>query len=202
MALYVMRHAPTGLNKETAGPERIRGWGPAGLGPEGQQVAKDAAASLQVHKPSVVFTSDLPRAKQTAEIMAKQLGGVPVIPARELRTWNVGNLTGQLVSKAKPMLDELQNHKLTDKAPGGESYMDFYRRWGKVVQQLQHAAEGEDVLVVVHGRQVYSLPFVLAGKPPRGIPTHGAPDPGDILRVDGEKLRYAHQAGAAAAATA
>jgi probable phosphoglycerate mutase len=195
--MLVMRHAPSSQNKETPGPERIRGWGNVGLGPEGQAVAADAAESLRAHPPSVIFSSDLPRAKETADVVSQQLGGIPVIAHPDLRTWNVGDITGQPVESAKPKLDELQHTKPTEAAPNGESYADFYSRWGKVVDKLRALGKQTDILAVVHGRQVYSLPHQLAGKPPRGIPTHGAPNPGDILTVNGDKTAYLHRAGSA-----
>jgi broad specificity phosphatase PhoE len=199
MALLVMRHAPTSLNSETAGPEKIRGWGDVGLEDEGKAVAAKAAESLRAHPPSVIFTSDLPRAKQTADVVSQQLGGVPVVPSPELRTWNVGDITGQPVESAKPKLDELQHATPTKPAPNGESYADFYARWGKVVQQLRDLGRDQDVLAVVHGRQVYSLPHLLKGRPPERIPTHGAPNPGDILSVNetSGKADYLHRAGSA-----
>jgi glucosyl-3-phosphoglycerate phosphatase len=196
VTLYVARHAPTKLNAETPGPEKIRGWGPAGLGDEGRQVAKDAAQTLRgkVSNPLIV-TSDLPRAKETADVLGQELQA-QVIPASELRTWNVGDITGQPVSSAKPQLDDLQHRKPTKEAPNGESYADFYGRWSKVVGQLQDIAKDHDIIAVVHGRQVYSLPSILRGDGPSNIPTHGAPNPGDILKVNGTQAEYVHKSGA------
>jgi len=191
-----MRHAPTSLNKETAGPEKIRGWGNVGLEAEGRAVAKDAAQPLRGKlSHAVVITSDLPRAQQTADVLGQELGA-HVVPAPELRTWNVGDITGQPVSSAKPQLDQLQHQTPTQTAPNGESYADFYGRWSKVVGQLQQIAKTHDVIAVVHGRQVYSLPSILRGDGPRNIPTHGAPNPGDILKVNGTQAEYVHQSGA------
>jgi broad specificity phosphatase PhoE len=108
------------------------------------------------------------------------------------------------VAEAKPQLDELQHLHRGKSAPGGESYGSFYQRWGDVVQQLRRLGKDQDVLAVVHGRQVYSLPHQLAGKPPVGIPTHGSPDPGDILAVNERtgKVDYVHRSGATPKVTA
>lgn len=198
MSLYVQRHAATAHNSENPSEERIRGWGDIGLSAEGKQQAIQAAGALKEKPPSVIFTSDLPRAKETADLMAQELGGVPVVPARELRTWNVGAITGQPVSEAKPQLDALQHTQRTKPAPKGESYQAFYDRWGRIVKQLQQVAQGQDVLVVVHGRQVYSLPNILAGKGPAGVPTHGDPAPGAILSADNGKVHYVHKPSATA----
>jgi len=202
--LYVARHASTAHNSDHPTEERIRGWGDIGISAQGKAEAHAAADALRGTPPTLIFASDLPRAKETAELIAKELGGIPVVADQALRTWNVGRITGQPVMTAKPQLDRLQHQKPTQPAPEGESYADFYRRWAKIVGQLRQVGKQEDVLVVVHGRQVYSLPNILAHKGTTGIPTHGAPDPGDVLRVneDTKRAEYAHRSGAKAKATA
>lgn len=202
--LAIMRHFPTAHNSDDPSKERIRGWGDQGVSPDGKAMVPAAAESLKAHPPTIIFTSDLPRAKETAELMAKELGTISVVPSRELRTWNVGDITGKPVSEAKPQLDALQHKDRTKPAPHGESYQDFFDRWSTLFQKLRRLGQDHDILVVLHGRQVYSAPNLVAGKGPKGIPTHGAPDPGDILAVNEKtkKLEYVHRSGAAAKVTA
>ncbi len=183
MTLYVMRHAPTAQNAETAGPERIRGWGNVGLGPEGKAVAQASAQAFAGRPLHVIFTSDLPRAKDTAEEVGT-ITGAPVVPTEELRTWNVGSLAGKLVDEAKPDLDRLQHVNPRASAPNGESYHDFTDRWGNTLEQLRDLGRQQDVLAVVHGRQVYALPHLTQGRGLQDVPTDGPPNPGDIVRVD------------------
>jgi broad specificity phosphatase PhoE len=204
MTLYLARHFPTSHNSDDPSKERIRGWGDQGVSAEGKAMVPAAVDALRETPPRVIFTSDLPRAKETAELMAKELGNVPVVASKELRTWNVGDITGQPVSDAKPQLDELQHTKRLKAAPNGESYQDFFDRWGDTFARLRKLGRDQDVLAVLHGRQVYSAPNHVSGKGPAGIPTHGAPDPGDILAVNetGKRLDYVHRSGAAAKVTA
>src|SRR5882762_7311731 len=100
-----MRHFPTAHNSDDPSKERIRGWGDQGVSPDGKAMVPAAAESLKAHPPTIIFTSDLPRAKETAELMAKEFKSVSVVPSRDLRTWNVGDITGKPVSEAKPQLD-------------------------------------------------------------------------------------------------
>ena len=190
-----MRHAPTSANAETPGPEKIRGWGNVGLGDDGKAVAAATADALKGQKPDVIFTSDLPRAHETAKVLSQRWGGTTVVPLEELRTWNVGDITGKPVKDAKPQLDALQHETPQEAAPNGESYNDFFKRWSTIVDGLQRMGQGHNVLAVVHGRQVYSLPNIIAGKGPEGIPTHGAPNPGDVLEVTDQGVNYAHRSG-------
>lgn len=203
--LYIQRHAPTKDNAETPGPEKIRGWGSVGISPEGEDVARAAAQTLKAQvKTPLIVSSDLPRAHDTAKILAESIPNHGVVPSHELRTWNVGDITGQPVSSAKPELDDLQHRQPTKAAPNGESYADFYARWERLVNRLWHLAKTQDIVAVVHGRQVYALPNILQGKGSRGVPTHGSPDPGDILAVNEktQKLDYVHRSGAQAKVTA
>jgi broad specificity phosphatase PhoE len=203
MTLYLQRHFPTAHNSDDPRKERIRGWGSEGVSDIGKMMAPAVVDALRHVPLGAIFTSDLPRSEESGELIGKGLQ-VVVYPSRELRTWNVGSITGKPVAEAKPQLDELQHTKRMTPAPNGESYQDFYDRWGKTLTQLRHLGRDHDILAVLHGRQVYATPNHLAGKGPSGIPTHGAPDPGDVLAVNErtKKLEYVHRSGAAPKVTA
>ena len=198
-----MRHFPTAHNSDDPSKERIRGWGNQGVSDEGKAMVPAVVDALRAKPPRVIFTSDLPRSAESGQLIGKALN-VPVVPSRELRTWNVGDITGKPVSEAKPQLDELQHGKRTKPAPNGESYQDFFDRWGQTFAKLRAMGRNGDVLAVLHGRQVYSAPNHVQGKGPGGIPTHGAPDPGDILALNegSKKLEYVHHSGATPKVTA
>lgn len=183
MTLFVMRHAPTQSNAETPGPETIRGWGDVGLQQQGRLVAATSARALDRTPPDFIFSSDLPRAKETADTVAERFPDAHLIASPELRTWNVGSWTGKPVEDAKPELSRLQAENPTEDAPEGESYKDFLERWTMVVNRLRSIADERNVLAVVHGRQVYSLPQIVEG-PRKAIPVSGPPHPGDIVKVD------------------
>jgi len=187
-----MRHGPTPHNGTDPTKERIRGWASIGLSDEGRAIARASAAALKDHPPAVIFCSDLPRAHETAELVAKELGGrIPVVPMREMRTWHVGELSGKTVAEAKPALDRLQRIHSTHPAPGGESYADFYGRWGVLQQALRQLGQQHDVLAVVHGRHLWALRNLLKGAGPTSVATSGGPHPGDIVQVDEGKRSMA-----------
>jgi len=191
VTLWLVRHGVTAHNAGTPGAERIRGWSPVGLAPEGRAMATRVGEALKAHPPAVIFTSDLPRARETADLVAEALGGdVPVVPLAELRTWHVGSLSGQTLAAAKPALDRLQHTRPDEAAPrGGESYHDFFDRWGRLQAELRALGQTHDVLAVVHGRHLWALPAHLAGRGSAGVPTSGGPAPGDVLAVDEQRKR-------------
>ncbi|HKR57168.1 MAG TPA: histidine phosphatase family protein [Gemmatimonadales bacterium] len=183
MTVFIMRHAPTSSNAETPGPETIRGWGDVGLDDNGRKVAAASARSLDRTPPDLIIASDLPRAKETADVVAQRFPQAHSFATPELRTWNVGSWTGKPVDDAKPELSRLQTRNPHEAAPEGESYQDFLDRWETVVNQLRAVGQDRNVLAVVHGRQVYSLPRIVEGHR-KEIPVEGPPHPGDIVAID------------------
>ena len=76
MNLYLMRHAH-GLDVGEAGIKRDRD---RPLSRKGSEIARDVARFLSSHgvKLELIATSPLLRARQTAEIMAREQGGIPL----------------------------------------------------------------------------------------------------------------------------
>ena len=117
-----------------------------------------ALASLSVaERPTAIFTSDLRRAVETAEIIAEALGATPqLLPAA--REWNVGVLDGL---PAAALTDAIERSGLSaaEFAPsGGESLSQLQARAVQTLADLAHeAAEGsrfadrERTLLVSHG---------------------------------------------------
>lgn len=187
---YVVRHGATKLNDVSGtSVERIRGWADVPLNQEGQQEALRLAAVLSqaLPKPTVIFSSDLQRARDTAEVIAQKLGGLKVYATPALRPWNLGDLTGRAVPEARPMLEYYMEHS-NEAPPKGEPYAEFYQRWAGAVHQVQAiAARGAVPLLVVHSRNMLSLPSVLSnGKAP--IEPTGGPGPGQAVKVVGSEI--------------
>ena len=165
-AIIVIRHPKTrlntgsGLNSEKNSSEKVRGWLDEPLDQTGLSDARETARRVAVLHPMVIFTSDLQRASMEAHILS-QLTGARVIPTSGLRTWNVGNLAGQPVSKVKKTLQRLTQDGTTP-APGGESHQAFTQRFLATFTHLAKQAKinNTPVAVVTHAspvRVLYSL---------------------------------------------
>ena len=186
--VYILRHGATELNDPD--DERVRGWSQVPLSEDGKKQAREAAAALKKDPPDAIFTSDLPRAKETAEIVAKELGGLSVTEIGQLRPWHLGHLQGKKIEDVAHQLEKFHtNHG--QKVPGGEAYREFYSRWAKALETIRKLSN--KALLVVHARNVYSLPSLLTnGEKP--IPVTGPPHPGDILKLtDKGVLSYFHK---------
>ncbi len=82
----MVRHGDTALNDENL----VHGWVDTPLNDKGIEQAHKAAESLKDKDITHIVSSDLPRAKQTANILSKATGA-PVITTPSLRTWDSGN---------------------------------------------------------------------------------------------------------------
>ena len=155
--LYLVRHGESEAN--VAGV--LQGQTHGALTATGRDAAARlgrALASLSLaERPTAIFTSDLRRAVETAEIIAEALGATPhLLPAA--REWNVGVLDGL---PAAALADAITRSGLpaAEFAPsGGESMNQLQARAAQTLADLAHeAADGahaagrERTLLVSHG---------------------------------------------------
>lgn len=187
MTIYALRHGVT--KKNNPENERVRGWGNDGLDEEGKEQAAEAARVLRPYNIQVIFSSDLPRSQETAEIIGEALG-VSVYPIEELRTWHVGAFQGKLWKQVEEEMAHFQENPHFV-PPRGEPYHAFYKRFHDAFQEIRKLKQ--TILLVLHGREVWALPSVLTNGQ-RGIPMHGPPNPGDIMAInDNGNMRYVHR---------
>jgi broad specificity phosphatase PhoE len=92
-----------------------------------------------------VFTSDLRRAVETAEI-AFEGSPIAILPDARLRECNYGSMNG----KPRPELDALRRSKLDEPWPGGESWREAVERVEGFLREVSDARAGERVLVIGH----------------------------------------------------
>jgi glucosyl-3-phosphoglycerate phosphatase len=78
--LVLWRHGQTSWNAE----RRFQGHSDIALDETGRDQARNAARYLAAMRPSAIYSSDLARAAQTADYLAK-LTGLPVQPEKDLR---------------------------------------------------------------------------------------------------------------------
>lgn len=103
---------------------------------------------------AAVYSSDLLRAKQTAEIIATPLGSPVVLDAR-LREMNLGAWEGMLsedIAAQYPReLEERKRDPLHARAPQGESPADVAARVFSVMDEITSQHPNETVVIVAHG---------------------------------------------------
>jgi 2,3-bisphosphoglycerate-dependent phosphoglycerate mutase len=118
----------------------------------GRAQAAEFGESLLDRKVSMVYTSSMARAVQTAEIAAGVLG-VPVRVRHDLREFDVGDLVGQPfdLSLFEPVAASWRAGDLTAGCPGAESGLDVVKRVCAVLESIADEHRGETVLAISHG---------------------------------------------------
>jgi broad specificity phosphatase PhoE len=147
--LLLLRHGQSTWNAE----HRWQGWADPPLSPLGEEQARAAAAEMAgVHLDGVV-SSDLRRARRTAEIIADHLGLAPVEGEPGLRERDVGQwsgLTGDQIEDHWPGAVQAWRAGELTRPPGGESDRRMARRVLEVLYRLVDRPV-EALLVVTHG---------------------------------------------------
>lgn len=166
------RHGETELDVDATN-ETVAGWTPEPLDERGIASAKKLAGEVKEHKPTVIISSDLERAKQTADIVGKELG-IPVKTDARLRPQHVPETEGLKVAAAKPIWQDFEDNP--DKKPeGGESWKEFENRQAGAIKDIHDLiAKGERPMVVTHSRNLESA----IGE---------RPEPGEFVKREVEK---------------
>jgi probable phosphoglycerate mutase len=181
--LILVRHGKTVLNSLDS-EERLRGWMDIPLDEQGLREAEETAERLARYPVAQVYSSDLYRARQTAEVVVRATFA-PIAHTSDLRPWNLGTLAGQRVKDVLPTLQQLElNPSLP--APGGESFLQFCDRYSRKLEELLDIAarSTECVVAVTHVRNLLAAPTLLHGGDRAQIPVRGGPKTGSLVWVE------------------
>jgi broad specificity phosphatase PhoE len=182
--LILVRHGHTCLNVPGK-DERLRGWLDIPLDQQGLQEAAETAELLEDYQVDAIYSSDLRRARQTAEILRRRTQARRVATCKELRPWNLGVFAGQRVFDILPFLNLLNRHPDLP-APGGESFYQFYGRYSCRLNELMSLARESPgcVVAVTHVRNLLAAQTVIEQGDPGRVPVRGGPPTGTIIVVE------------------
>lgn len=147
--LYLVRHGQTALNRD----DRFRGLTDAPLTGLGRLEAAGAGAVLDGSGVSVVHSSPIPRALETARIIA-DLRGARVEPEESFTDIDYGEWQGltveEVARRSGPhMLEFWKRDPAAFVFPGGDSMHSVRERVGPALKRVV-SAEDEGVAVVSH----------------------------------------------------
>lgn len=132
----------------------------------GRLQAHYAAERLLHQKFDAIFSSDLRRAFETAEIIGKAVGVTPV-PMKELREWHLGELEGQFNKDLWEKYFDIMECFNVDKGdlavPGGESHGAFEERIGRCLDDLADKWIGKHIIIVTHAGSMRAVFKHIAG---------------------------------------
>ena len=137
------------------------GWLEGRLSDTGRMQAAELGERRRDDGLAAVFTSDLGRAIETAEIAFAE-SELPVHHDWRLRECNYGELNGAPVAD----IDEAERVRRIDEPfPGGESYRQVVDRTRDFLNDLVPEFEGARVLLIAHSANRWTLQHLLLGVP-------------------------------------
>lgn len=165
LELVIVRHGQSEGNRDHV----FTGHGPSRLTPHGQRQAEATARRIIKERVTAIFSSDLPRAVETAAPLAS-LTGLPIQQDKALRERDIGELTGmgfaEIEAKMPDVWRALLSRDPTFRPPGGESALETRARMGAFVEDrvFRQFEEGR-VVIVSHGIAITQLFYHLMGFP-------------------------------------
>jgi probable phosphoglycerate mutase len=160
--LILVRHGETDWNRD----RRWQGHADTPLNERGREQARTLADELAAEDVAAVYSSDLSRARETAEIIAARLGRPVEVDAR-LREVDVGGWSGLTMTEIDDRFPEevalWRSEDPRHTFDGGESYTAMGERVVVAVEEIAGRHPGEQVVVVLHGGPVRALLAHAAG---------------------------------------
>ncbi|WP_079435858.1 histidine phosphatase family protein [Zoogloea sp. LCSB751] len=163
--ICLVRHGETPWNTE----RRLQGHIDIPLNDHGLIQAKATAASLAGERFDAAYSSDLTRARQTAEAVTTR-NGLQLTLDSGLRERHYGIFQALTYDEARERFPA-EYHRFETRDPdfafpeGGESLREFARRIHDKLAAIAHAHRGGTVLVVTHGGVLDIAHRLAAGKP-------------------------------------
>jgi broad specificity phosphatase PhoE len=185
--LLLARHGETDWNRE----RRWQGHGGTGLNETGRLQARALARDLAGEPLAAVYSSDLERARETAEILARELG-LPLQLDPRLREVDVGEWSGLTWPEVEERFPDGAARRL-EGGTGWERGEDFEAMAARVVGSLREIAaahDGDRVVVVTHGGPIAAVWLASGGafaERPNVSNCHLQPirvEDGKIARID------------------
>ncbi|MBI2453687.1 class I tRNA ligase family protein [Candidatus Peregrinibacteria bacterium] len=122
---------------------------------EGRRQAGKASRKLAEQKIDMIFCSQLPRARETAEIFSAALG-VSVTADNRLREREMGIFDGKSPHEYIRTFADLED-RYSRRVEGGESFEDMESRAIEFINYLNKKHEGKNIVIVTHGDVVRAV---------------------------------------------
>ena len=147
--IYIVRHGQTEWNLLG----KTQGHGNSDLTPKGIEQAELLADSMTKYPIDYIYSSDLGRAYQTAEIIGNKLN-IDVEKTESLREMNFGNWEGRIIKdiiEEDPELYKMwRNEPHLAKIPQGETLSQIKERTDAFIKEINEKYDGKHIVLVTH----------------------------------------------------
>lgn len=163
-SLYLISHAKTRYNSPGKSRDKVQSWKGIPIDAQGRKEAAQLGKFLSARGVDELHSSDIVRAKQTADIAARHTG-LHVRSSARYRPWNLGDFAGhsseEVIPKLKPYMTTRANKPVEN---GGESFNTFKDRFIPALEALlKQADSGRTVALITHSRNIELAQGWLAG---------------------------------------
>lgn len=161
ISLWLVRHGLTDWNSE----KRYQGQNQTPLNELGRAQARALGQKLATIQPAVVFSSDLPRALETARIAIRG----PIVSDARLREPDYGQFQGCTYGEMEALTPTVYRRWQADRSvppPDGEPVTAVLERIRDFVAQLRSTYPQQQVIAVSHGELIALMLAELSGCDP------------------------------------
>lgn len=160
---FVMRHGGTEGNlKELVS---YKEQATDNLTKEGELQVSTSAKKLKKQKIDLIIYSPFTRTKETADIVAKELGLSPehMIPDNRLIEVHPGVFDGKTWDDYHEHVYQTGHGWFERRIPEGESMADVSKRTGEALYELEEKYKNKNILIITHGGPAWTL-YVVSGE--------------------------------------
>ncbi|MDU2162568.1 histidine phosphatase family protein [Intestinibacter bartlettii] len=147
--IYIVRHGQTEWNLLG----KTQGHGNSDLTPKGIEQAELLADNMTKYPIDYIYSSDLGRAYQTAEIIGNKLN-IEVEKTEALREMNFGTWEGRIIKdiiEEDPELYKMwRNEPHLAKIPQGETLSQIKERTDAFIKEINEKYDGKHIVLVTH----------------------------------------------------
>ncbi len=147
--LYLIRHGEA----TTQMGESLHDYGLTPLGVRQAERLRDRLAASGEITPDVFIASTLPRARQTAQIIASAFKEMPITFDDNVQELHPGEAENMTVAEFREKFGgyHLDEEPFRPVSPGGETWGQFVLRGGTALHRIITEHEGKTIVVVCHG---------------------------------------------------
>jgi len=155
---FLLRHGQT--THQIKSPETVYYW-PDGNPPYeltelGRSQIQEKALQLKDKNIDLIFSSDILRTKQTAQIVAQELD-LDIKFDQRLRDINLGVFQGKSMKQSWAFYNHDMEKKFTIAPPEGESWHDVKTRVLDLLKEIEEKYSQKNILIISHGDPLWLL---------------------------------------------